>query len=148
MIIEQCTVSHLTQFAELFDSYRIHFEQPSDPIGSKAFIEDRLTKNQAVIFIAIEEESREFMGFTLLYPMFSSLKTKSTWTLNDMFIAEKYRKFGVATRLLETVKQFSEETDAQWVTLKTGTENLKAQALYEKFGFKKDESCFYYYLHN
>jgi ribosomal protein S18 acetylase RimI-like enzyme len=146
MLIEQCTVSHLTQFANLFDTYRVHFGQPSDPIESKAFIEDRLTKNQAVIFIAIEEESKEFMGFTLLYPMFSSLKARSTWTLNDMFIAENYRSFGVATRLLEKVKQFSEETEAQWVTLKTGTENLKAQALYEKFGFKKDKSHFYYYL--
>ncbi|GLU56031.1 hypothetical protein Dfri01_54920 [Dyadobacter frigoris] len=103
-------------------------------------------KNQAVIFVAIDEESEEYMGFTLLYPMFSSLKTKSTWTLNDMFISEKFRKFGIASKLLEKVKEFGAETDAQWITLKTGTENLKAQALYEKFGFKKDEGHFYYYL--
>ena len=146
MIIEQCTISHLDNFAILFNDYRVHFEQPADLIGSKAFIADRLTKNQAVIFLAIDEESKALMGFTLLYPMYSSLKAKSTWTLNDMFIAEKFRKFGVATQLLDRVKRFGEETDAQWITLKTGTDNLQAQALYEKFGFRKDEDCYYYYL--
>ena len=103
-------------------------------------------KNQAEIFVAIDKDSGDFMGFTLLYPMFSSLKANSTWTLNDMFISEKYRKFGVATQLLESVKTFGLITKAEWITLKTGTENVKAQALYEKFGFKKDEGHFYYYL--
>lgn len=146
MLIQQCTNHHLSPLAEIFNDYRIHFEQKSDLIGSTAFLEERLLKNQAVIFVAIDEESDEYMGFTLLYPMFSSLKAKSTWTLNDMFISEKFRKFGVASKLLEKVKEFGEETDAQWITLKTGTENVKAQALYEKFGFKKDEGHFYYYL--
>ena len=146
MIIQQCTNHHLSRLAEIFNDYRIHFEQGSDLAGSTAFLEERLLKSQAVIFVAIDEESDEYMGFTLLYPMFSSLKAKSTWTLNDMFISEKFRKFGVASKLLEKVKEFGEETDAQWITLKTGTENVKAQALYEKFGFKKDEGHFYYYL--
>lgn len=146
MLIQQCTNQHLSRLAEIFNDYRVHFEQESDLIKSTAFLQERILKNQAVIFVAIDEESDEYMGFTLLYPMFSSLKTKSTWTLNDMFISEKFRKFGVASKLLEKVKEFGEETDAQWITLKTGTENLKAQALYEKFGFKKDEGHFYYYL--
>ncbi|MCF0055448.1 N-acetyltransferase [Dyadobacter sp. CY356] len=146
MLIQQCTNHHLSRIAEIFNDYRIHFEQESDLVGSTAFLEERLMKNQAVIFVAIDEASEEYMGFTLLYPMFSSLKAKSTWTLNDMFIAEKFRKFGVASKLLEKVKEFGEETDAQWITLKTGIENEKAQALYEKSGFKKDEGHFYYYL--
>lgn len=146
MLIQQCTNHHLSRLAEIFNDYRIHFEQESDLIGSTAFLEERLMKNQAVIFVAIDEASEEYMGFTLLYPMFSSLKVKSTWTLNDMFIAEKFRKFGVASKLLEKVKEFGEQTDAQWIALKTGIENEKAQALYEKFGFKKDEGHYYYYL--
>ena len=146
MIIEQCNTSHLPKLAAIFDAYRVHFGQPSDLNLSSIFLNDRITKNQAVIFVAIEEESGNFMGFTLLYPMFSSLKVNSTWTLNDMFISEKYRKFGVATRLLERVKAFGIETNAEWITLKTGTDNVKAQALYEKFGFKKDDGHFYYYL--
>ncbi|MBE9462840.1 GNAT family N-acetyltransferase [Dyadobacter subterraneus] len=146
MLIEQCTNHHLSRLAEIFNDYRIHFGQESDLVGSNAFLEERLLKNQAVVFVAIDEESDEYMGFTLLYPMYTSLKIKSTWTLNDMFIAEKYRKFGVASKLLEKVKEFGSETDAQWISLKTGIENLKAQALYEKFGFVKDEGHFYYYL--
>jgi len=147
MLIERCSLETLPKLSHIFDDYRVHFEQESDLEASANFLRDRIENSQAVIFAAIDEQTRDIMGFTLLYPMYSSLKVKSTWTLNDMFIVEKYRKFGVATRLLETVKAFGVETDAQWVNLKTGTENLKAQALYEKFGFKKDEECIYYYLY-
>ncbi|WP_254560238.1 GNAT family N-acetyltransferase [Dyadobacter diqingensis] len=146
MLIEKCNLNHLPQLAMLFNEYRVHFGQESDLGVSYNFLKDRLENNQATIFAAINDDSREIMGFTLLYPMFSSLKAKSTWTLNDMFISERYRKFGVATGLLEQVKEFGSDTDAQWVTLKTGIENTSAQALYEKFGFKKDETHFYYYL--
>ena len=110
MLIEQCTNHHLSRLAEIFNDYRIHFGQESDLVGSTAFLEERLLKNQAVVFVAIDEESDEYMGFTLLYPMYTSLKIKSTWTLNDMFIADKYRKFGVASKLLEKVKEFGSET--------------------------------------
>ncbi|MDQ6478145.1 GNAT family N-acetyltransferase [Dyadobacter sp. LHD-138] len=146
MRIEKCTINHLPQLTMLFNEYRIHFDQESDLAISYNFLKDRLENNQATIFAAINEDSRELMGFTLLYPMFSSLKAKSTWTLNDMFISERYRKFGVATRLLEEVREFGAKTDAEWIMLKTGMENTRAQALYEKFGFRKDEGHFYYYL--
>jgi len=146
MQIEKCNTNHLPQLALIFNDYRVHFEQESNLGISYNFLKERIETNQAVIFVAVDDNSGEFMGFTLLYPMFSSLKAKSTWTLNDMYISEKYRKFGVATRLLEKVKDFGADTDAQWITLKTGIENEKAQALYEKFGFKKDEGHFYYYL--
>jgi len=147
MLIEHCSLEHISKLSLVFDEYRVHFEQESNLEASTNFLKERIGNNQAVVFAAIDEDSTDIMGSTLLYPMYSSLKLKSTWTLNDMYITDKYRKFGVATRLLETVKAFGAETDAQWVNLKTGTENVKAQALYEKFGFKKDEGCFYYYLH-
>jgi ribosomal protein S18 acetylase RimI-like enzyme len=146
MLIEKCNLNHLPQLAMLFNEYRVHFGQESDLAVSYNFLKDRIENNQAVIFAATHEDSRELMGFTLLYPMYSSLKAQSTWTLNDMFISERYRKFGVATRLLEQVSTFGADTDAVWITLKTGVENTRAQVLYEKFGFRKDEGHYYYYL--
>ena len=46
-----------------------------------------------------------------------------------MFISEKFRKFGVASKLLEKVKEFGEETDAQWITLKTGIGKCKSAGI-------------------
>lgn len=146
MLIKYCQLNDLPKLSLIFDEYRVHFEQESDLEASTKFLRARIEKNQAVIFAAVDQDSDDIMGFTLLYPIYSSLKVKSTWTLNDMYITEKYRKFGVATRLLEEVKTFGTETGAEWITLKTGVGNTKAQALYEKFGFKKDEGCHYYYL--
>ncbi|MCF2446544.1 GNAT family N-acetyltransferase [Dyadobacter sp. CY345] len=146
MLIKHCQLTDLPKLSLIFDEYRVHFKQESNLEASTIFLRERIENKQAVVFAAIDEDSNDMMGFTLLYPMYTSLKIKSTWTLNDMFITEKYRKFGVATRLLEKVEEFGAETNAQWITLKTGVENTKAQALYEKFGFKKDEGCYYYYL--
>lgn len=148
MNVEKCNLTHLANLAQLFDEYRVYFEQPSDIEKSKEFLRERLSTDQAVVFVAIDESTGEYMGFTLLYPMFSSLRAKATWTLNDMYITEKYRKFGVATKLLEEVRAFGTETGAQWVMLKTQIENTKAQALYDKFGFTKDDTHYYYYLNN
>lgn len=148
MRIEKAELKHLPSLGTVFNDYRVHFKQPSDREKSRAFIEERIRDNSAVVFLAIDNETGECMGFTLLYPVFSSLKTTRTWTLNDMYISEKYRKFGVATKLLERVKELAVESAAAWIMLKTGEENLKAQALYEKFGFVKDEEHCYYYLQN
>jgi GNAT superfamily N-acetyltransferase len=148
MRIEKAELKHLPSLGAVFNDYRVHFNQPSDPEKSRAFIEERIRDKTAVVFLAIDDETGDCMGFTLLYPVFSSLKTSRIWTLNDMYIAEKYRKFGLATKLLERVKELAVESDAAWIMLKTGEENLKAQALYEKFGFVKDREHCYYYLQN
>jgi ribosomal protein S18 acetylase RimI-like enzyme len=146
MIIQQATLNDLSKLAPVFNDYRVHFNKSGDVVATNSFLQQLLIKSQAIVFIAIDEETTEIMGFTLLYPMFSSLKLQSTWTLNDMYVVEKYRKYGVASQLLVHVKAFGIETKVAWIMLKTGIENIKAQALYEKFGFHKDQEHLYYYL--
>ena len=47
------------------------------------------------------------IGFTQLYPSFSSLSLKSVWILNDLYVYEEYRKQGVGKMLLDAAKEFA-----------------------------------------
>jgi ribosomal protein S18 acetylase RimI-like enzyme len=67
------------------------------------------------------------------------------WILNDLFVAEESRRRGVARMLLEAAHDYAVHTGAKGIELSTAANNAKAQALYESFGFRKDEEYFHYF---
>ncbi|OCA81270.1 GNAT family N-acetyltransferase [Pseudobacillus wudalianchiensis] len=142
MDVYQATQEDLNEVAELFNSYRIFYEQPSDMEAAKRFIRERLEKKESVIFVAVEED--KYMGFTQLYPSFSSVSMKRVWILNDLYVTTESRNKGVGRKLLHAAKQFAKETEAKGLTLQTAVDNTTAQHLYESDGWVKDEAFFYY----
>ncbi|MDI9865991.1 GNAT family N-acetyltransferase [Flectobacillus sp. DC10W] len=147
MQITKANESHLELLIPAFETNRIHFGQTNDNLKTRRFLSERLTQNSSTIFIALAD-SGVLAGFTQLYPIFSTLKLESVWLLNDMFVMPDFRKGGVASLLVDAAWNHTKHTGAAWLTLKTGIENTKAQALYEKLGFRKDDEHFYYFLDN
>ena len=143
MIIQKATLYELHSLSELFDSYRVFYEQPSNLENAKEFLRERLVNEESVVFIALDED--DSLGFVQLYPSFSSISMKRTWILNDLFVKESARKKGVGEKLLQASITFARETDANGVSLETGKENVNAQRLYERFGFVKESNYFYHY---
>ena len=139
---------HLEQVAKLFDSYRTFYQQESEIDRARMFIKDRLEKEDSVIFLALTCDSMpiEAFGFTQLYPSFSSVSTKRLWILNDLYVAEKARKFGVAKALMETARNFALKTVSKGLILETSMDNKPAQALYESIGYTRDDEYYRYYL--
>jgi ribosomal protein S18 acetylase RimI-like enzyme len=70
---------------------------------------------------------------------------KSSWILNDLYVKKETRGRGVGENLLKTAIQFATETGARGLFLETANDNVNAQRLYEKIGFKKEANFFYYY---
>lgn len=129
--------------ALLFDAYRVFYKQPSDLPSAFDFLNQRLSNDESVIFVAVL--GGEIVGFVQLYPIFSSVQLKNAWLLNDLFVVEKARRRGVAEALLEQSKEFGVETGAAWILLQTGEDNYKAQSVYEKNGWIKMHDFFYEY---
>jgi GNAT superfamily N-acetyltransferase len=125
----------------LFDAYRQFYKQVADLNGAKIFLSERINNNESAIFIATE--GKDAVGFVQLYPIFSSVSMKRAWLLNDLFVATSARKKGVAALLLDAAKSHGRATDAKWLLLQTTQDNLPAQTLYEKNGWKKVQDCFY-----
>ena len=142
MKILQATKEHLNQLTTLFNGYRMFYKQPDSPDKAEAFLKDRFRQNDSVIFIAFSSEN-EALGFTQLYPSFSSVSVQRTYILNDLFVSEKSRGQGIGEALLNHAKQFAKKEGSKGLTLETETNN-PAQHLYERLGWKKDTHKFHY----
>lgn len=140
-IIKRATAEDAAVIAQIFDEYRVFYEQPSDIPAAENFIRERLLTNESVIFLAFADD--EAIGFTQLYPIFTSLGLKRAWLLNDLFVQEKSRKKGIATMLLEAAEEYAKKTNSKWLMLQTHCDNYTAQALYEKNGWEKIDDFFY-----
>ncbi len=132
----------LDALVPLFDGYRQFYQQPSDLAGARAFLADRIKRDESVIFVAVADGA--IVGFTQLYPLFSSVSLKRLWLLNDLFVAPEARKSGAGHALLERAERWAQETGAKGLTLTTAMTNQTAQQLYESVGWKKDEEFFHY----
>ena len=54
------------------------------------FIEQRVVNHESIIFLATNDGLA--LGFTQLYPSFSSVSMRRLWILNDLFVAPSARK--------------------------------------------------------
>lgn len=144
--IMQATYKDLASVAHLFDQYRQFYGQPSDPEGAAAFLFRLMEHRESVIFVARDEETGKAAGFAQLYPIFSSLSMQRSLILNDLYVLEEYRNFGIGKQLLEAVSEYGIASKAKGIALETGVGNKGAQKLYEQLGYTRDDEFYHYYL--
>jgi GNAT superfamily N-acetyltransferase len=147
MLVKRAAVADLDAVAALFDAYRQFYRQRSDIAAARAFLDERLRREESVIFLAVaDEHANEALGFTQLYPSFSSVSVRRLWILNDLFVRPGLRRGGVGRRLLERAREWAIETDAKGLMLATAVGNAAARALYESCGWRRDEEFEHYVL--
>lgn len=134
----------LEKLVPLFDGYMVFYEQNSDPDKYRVFLKDRIDNDESVIFMALNEEGIG-MGFTQLYPSFSSVSQSRIFVLNDLYVEYNFRRMGVAQKLMAAAEEFGKENGAIRLHLETSDDNYDAQKLYEKENWVKD-SGFYHYV--
>ena len=91
-----------------------------------------------------DQRGEEAVGFTLLYPTFSSVSLKPLLVLNDLYVVPAVRKQGVGEALLRRAQAYAIEQKTRGLTLQTAVDN-PAQRLYEKVGWQRD-TAFYHYM--
>ena len=138
MEIRQIQPNEAFLVINLFDQYRVFYKQASDLPRARQFIEARLNNNESVIFVAFADITGEKqpVGFTQLYPSYSSVRTIKNWILNDLFVQEAFRKNGIGEALIRRAMQFATAFGAHFLQLETATDNVTAQKLYERIGFQ------------
>lgn len=144
MEIYQASIEDLEGVSNLFNSYRMFYQQTSDLEGAKAYIKERIENQESVIFIV--KDKQKYVGFTQLYPTFSSISMERALILNDLYVDGKARKKGVGEMLLQQSKEFAIETGAKSISLSTALDNDAAQRLYERNGYIRDSRFFHYEL--
>jgi GNAT superfamily N-acetyltransferase len=142
--IRRATLDDLDHLVPLFDGYRQFYCLSSDLSAARAFLLQRLTQGDSIIFVAWQKGTA--VGFTQLYPSFSSLWMRCVFVLSDLFVAADSRKLGAARLLLEAAAHYGRSVGARYLTLETARTNLAAQSLYESCGWKRDTEFFVYEL--
>jgi ribosomal protein S18 acetylase RimI-like enzyme len=143
--VRQATVHDLDALVPLFDGYRQFYGQPADPGGVRAFLAARFAHHQSVILLATDAQGAG-LGFTQLYPLFSSVRMVRTYLLNDLFVAPQARRRGVAAALLREAAAHARALGAASLSLSTALDNAPAQALYESLGWQRDHQFCEYSL--
>jgi GNAT superfamily N-acetyltransferase len=141
--LRRATVADVDQLSLLFDGYRRFYEQPSDVEGARRFLGARLAAEESIVFVA--ERDGRLLGFTQLYPSFSSGTMNRLWILNDLFVAPEHRRGGVGGALMKAAETFARDTGSKGLVLATQKTNATAKALYERCGWKPD-ALFDHYL--
>lgn len=142
MKVFKATETYLEEIIPLFDQYRVFYKQASNLEAARRFLKERFQKKDSVIFIALDSNGIS-LGFTQLYPSFSSVSMQRTYILNDLFVTKEARKMGIGEALMEAAKQFAITEGSKGLTLETAIDN-PAQKLYQRLGWKKDELVNHY----
>ena len=143
MVIRQATINDLNALVELFDLYRIFYRKSSDKSGARIFLSERLENEDAIIFVA--ECDKGLIGFTQLYPSFSSTRMQRMWILNDLYVHKAFRGQGISKLLINKAKELCKETDACGLLLETETSNDIGNNLYPTTGFHLEENNCYFW---
>ncbi len=144
-IIRQATIHDLEKIVPLFDAYRQFYRQPADVELALRFLRERFAHHESVILLALDAGDSA-IGFTQLYPLFSSVRATRKYLLNDLFVVPAARRHGIAANLLAAAAEFARTNGAASLSLTTAVDNLPAQKLYESLGWRRDEGFYEYNL--
>jgi ribosomal protein S18 acetylase RimI-like enzyme len=139
--VRQATAEDAGTVAPLFALYREFYGKPYDEPAAAAFLHARLSQGQSVVLVA-EVDGRP-VGFTQLYPGFSSVSAAPAWTLNDLYVLSDARGSGAAAALMEQAEVLARQAGAVSLVLETARDNLVAQRLYERQGYVVDDGLHY-----
>ena len=144
LTVRQAVLADLEALAPLFDGYRQFYGQPSDISAAHAFLRARFEHGESFVFVALDGDTP--VGFTLLYPSFSSVSLARIFVLNDLFVHECARRKGVASKLLSAATEFAQALGAVRVSLSTAVSNESAQAVYQAAGWTRDQQFLIYHF--
>jgi len=146
-MIRKATIQDLDQLTPLFDQYLIFYKKPSNFEKHKSFLKERLENNEAIIFMAFDDTIKDkAIGFTLIYPTFSSILLSKILILNDLYVDSTIRNNGTGEKLILKTIELAKELGVKLVRLRTAKNNVIAQGLYHKMGFVRDDLVYTYDL--
>jgi GNAT superfamily N-acetyltransferase len=145
MTIKQATLDDLEELLPLFDAYRVFYKKTSHLPATRKFLTERIWHNESIIYLIYTEGVAEAVGFTQIYPIYSSIRLVRMWLLNDLFVLPEHRGKGLSKALIVKTQDLARKTGAAGVSLQTDKTNEVGNKLYPTMGFDVDEANFYFW---
>ncbi len=106
-------------------------EPPSD-----AYVEALLTKEHVIVLVAIVEG--DVVGGLVAYELDKFERARREFYLYDLAVAETHRRRGIATALIQRLREIAAARDAWVVYVQADYGDDPAIALYEKLGTREE----------
>ncbi len=117
-------------FENLLDSLEVTEEKLEAAIfGENSFVE---------CLIAFDDETP--IAYAIFFPYFSSFRAQKSVYLEDIYITEKYRKFGIGEKMLKEIARLGKENGAVRMDFQVLDWNTPATNFYIKHGAVIDET--------
>jgi GNAT superfamily N-acetyltransferase len=81
----------------------------------------------------------EAVGFATVFWLWSTLSASRVGLMNDLFVAPAARGAGAADALIAACRDACAQRGATRLTWQTAKDNLRAQAVYERVGGRREE---------
>jgi len=102
------------------------------------YFSDRLNSERHVVFVAeIKDDPAGFIAFEKKSGQ-SFFDRGLFIHVHELFVAEEYRRKGIASKLLERAEAFCSENGYEMIQLSVNVENIGAQELYDTQGFDRE----------
>ena len=143
--IIRAEIEHIDELAELFNSYRVFYEQDSNVDLALNFIKSRMENKESTIFVS-QNSDEELIGFVQLYSSFCSVYVCPILILYDLFVKIEARGNGYGRALMNKATEFAKSEGYDRLELSTATDNFIGQSLYESLGYERDNDFYHYSL--
>jgi [ribosomal protein S18]-alanine N-acetyltransferase len=110
----------------------------SEPL-SESFLYDEIALNPFAYYV-VYEENHEIIGYMGLRAVDEHAEVM------NFAVSEAHRNMGVGSAILEHALEYLKKNHVALLTLEVRKSNKGAQALYEKYGFKKSHIRKEYYI--
>jgi RimJ/RimL family protein N-acetyltransferase len=139
--ITTATEGDLSELLRLMRAYCDFYEvaPPDDALlaMSRALIAD--PEREGVQLIARERGSREAIGFATIFWSWSTSAAARIGVMNDLYVAPAGRGSGAAEELIRACLERCRTRGAVRLEWQTAPDNLRAQAVYERVGAKREQ---------
>ena len=130
------TDNFIDGFAVLMDEYRMFYGKQSNVKESRRYV-SQLLNNDSVFFLLAISADEKPVGFCTLFQSFSSVQAKKILILNDLYVHKDYRRCGQGNQLLDAAIALAKKHKINFLKLETAKDNVAAQSVYEKHGWKR-----------
>lgn len=142
MQVIRAQLANLSEAARLFAAYREFYGEPYDLEVASSFLASRLARDESIVLLVQDGDAT--VGFTQIYPSFSSTRLAPVWVLNDLFVIEEARGSGAVDAILDAAATLAAEAGAIAIKLATAHTNVRAQAVYQRHGYQEDTTYKHY----
>jgi ribosomal protein S18 acetylase RimI-like enzyme len=135
--VRRASLDDLDALLPLVHGYRLFYQQAPDDAGERRFVAKHLRDGSSAIFFATSQDRA--VGFVQLFESWSTVHLAPVLILEDLFVEDGFRGQGIARELIDAALRFAREIGAAGVFLETATGNTRAQQVYEREGWRREE---------